>query len=527
MAAARELHAARRRRRMGDVAWGDLAYRVYTTALAVLVLVVFASGLVGDERLSPAQTREVLSLGPIWAGILVGVVLLVGVRSGVRSGPLAMEAADVHHLLLAPLDRSKVLRTPAVSMLAYSAAGAAAVGALAGELLSQRLSGSGAAWLVSGALFGATTATLALGAAMLTASRRIPRPVPELLAVALLAWSVADAFGVAPTAPLTWLGRMVFWPVQFEAVASAGVVVAVVLAVAGVSLVGGLSIEAARRRTVLVGQLRFAVTQQDLRSVLLLRRQLAAEIPRHRSLVRHLPTGLGRRFPVFTRDLQSLLRWPTVRIVRVLVLVVAAAFALRGTYAGTTPLLLVAGVLTFVAALDAIEPLAQEVDHPTMLGSYPRAAGSVLVQHLAAPVLLMLLAGGVALGVTEAVAPANEVLQVGLITLVSGSIAAVAGAAVSVVSEIKLDQGKAAMFNPEVAGPTVVIRTLWPPAVAVIGLVPVLFAQRASRLGDPEVGPAVTGAVLSLVLSGLVFLWVRYRAEMHEAAGLSTKGAGT
>ena len=35
---------------MGNVAWGDLAYRVYTTALAVLVLTVFASGLVGDQR---------------------------------------------------------------------------------------------------------------------------------------------------------------------------------------------------------------------------------------------------------------------------------------------------------------------------------------------------------------------------------------------------------------------------------------------------------------------------------------------
>ena len=77
--------------------------------------------------------------GPIWAGLVLAVLVLVGVRSGVRSGPLALEAADVHHLLLAPLDRNKVLRTPAVSMIAYGAAGAAAVGGLAGELMSQRL----------------------------------------------------------------------------------------------------------------------------------------------------------------------------------------------------------------------------------------------------------------------------------------------------------------------------------------------------------------------------------------------------
>lgn len=512
---------------MGNVAWGDLAYRVYTTALAVLVLTVFASGLVGDERLTASQAASVASSGPIWAGLLAGVALLIGVRSGVRSGPLALEAADVHHLLLGPLDRSSVLRVPAISMIGYAAGGGVAVGGLTGELLSQRLPGSSLEWIAAGALFGFTVVVLAMGAAMLTASRRLARPWPEVLAVALVAWSVADLFDVVPSAPLTHLGRIVFWPVHLELWPVGGVAAAVLVAVAGVALVGGLSIEAARRRTQLVGQLRFAVTQQDLRSVLLLRRQLAAERPRNRSLVRHLPQGMGRRLPVVTRDLQSMLRWPTVRIVRVLVLVVGAALALRATFAGTTPLIIVAGVLTFVAALDATEPLAQEVDHPTMLASYPKPAGVVLVQHLVAPVLVMLVAGGIALGVADAIDPHPEVLTIGLVTLVSGAFAAVAGASVSVVSEVVLDRSETAMFSPEVAGPSVVIRTLWPPAVAVIGLLPVLTAQRAMRAGDPVVGPAVTVAVFAMALVGLVFLWVRYRAEMHEAAGLSAKGAST
>ena len=510
---------------MGNVAWGDLAYRVYTTALAVLVLTVFASGLVGDQRLTPAQAVTVGQQGPIWAGLLMGVALLVGVRSGVRSGPLALEAGDVHHLLLGPLDRSSVLRVPAVSMLAYTAAGATAVGGLSGELLSQRLPGSSAAWLASGALFGFTTAVLAMGAAMVTASRRLRRPVPELIAVALLAWSLADLFDAVPSAPLTHLGRIVFWPIHFEAWPLGGIAAALAVAVAGVLLIGGLSVEAARRRTQLVGQLRFAVTQQDLRSVLLLRRQLAAETPRHRSLIGHLPQALGRRMPVFTRDLQSLLRWPTVRIVRVVVLLVGAALALRATYSGTTPLILVAGALTFVAALDATEPLAQEVDHPTLLNSYPKPAGVVLVQHLAAPVLAMLVVGAVALGVAYGVDPDPDVLVIGAITLVSGAFAAVAGASISVVSEVALDRSETAVFSPEVAGPTVVIRTLWPPAVAMIGLLPVLLAQRAMRAGNSVTAPAITVAVFAVALAGMVFLWVRYRADMHEAAGLSAKGA--
>ncbi len=510
---------------MGDVHWGDLAYRVYTTALAVLVLTVFASGLVGDERLGPSQVESVRDLGPIWAGLLLCAALFIGVRSGVRSGPLAMEATDVHHLLLAPLDRSAILRVPAVSMIGYGAAAGAAVGALSGELLSQRLPGSSSSWIFSGAVFGASMVALSLGAAMLTASRRIPRPVPELIGAALIAWSVADLFGVAPTAPATWAGRMVFWPLHTGPWPLGTIAVTVVVAALGVLWVGGLSIEGARRRTQLVGQLRFAVTQQDLRSVLLLRRQLAAERPRNRPLVRRLPVALGRRFPVLTRDLQSLLRWPTVRIVRVIVLVVGAALALRGTYSGTTPLILLAGVLTFVAALDATEPLAQEVDHPTMLGSYPRPAGSILVQHLTAPVIAMLLAGLVGLGVSYALDPHH--LVIGFVTVISGAFAAVAGASISVVSEVELDHGDVTMFSPEVAGPRVVFRTLWPPAVAVIGVLPVLFAQRAHRSGADPTAPAVTVAVISMVLCAAVFAWVRYRADIHEAAGMSTRGASS
>lgn len=525
LGAARAMHTARRRRRMGDIRWGDLAYRVYTTALAVLVLTIFASGLVGDEKLGPSEVASVRELGPVWAGLLLCATLFLGIRSGVRSGPLAMEATDVHHLLLAPLDRSRILRVPAISMLGYGAAAGAAVGGLCGELLSQRLPGTSASWIVPGALFGAVVVALSLGAAMFTASRKIPRPVPELVGAALIAWSVADLFDVAPIAPATMAGRMVFWPLHTGPAPWAAVVVTLAVAAAGVHWVGGLSVEGARRRTSLVGQLRFAVTQQDLRSVLLLRRQLAAERPRNRPLIRRVPQVVGRRFPVMTRDLQSLLRWPTVRILRVLILVIGAALALRGTYSGTTPLILLAGVLSFVAALDATEPLAQEVDHPTMLASYPRPAGLVLVHHLTAPVLTMLMAGTVAMGVSYALDPHHALIAA--LTVLSGSLAAVAGAAVSVVSEVELDHGDAAMFSPEVAGPRVVFRTLWPPAVATIGVLPVLFAQRAHRVGQDPVGPALTIAVISMMLSVAVFGWVRFRADIHEAAGMSTRGASS
>ena len=109
--------------------------------------------------------------------------------------------------------------------------------------------------------------------------------------------------------------------------------------------------------------------------------------------------------------------------------------ALRATFGGTTPLVLVAGILAYVAALDAIEPLAQEVDHPTMLNSYPVASGLILVRHLVAPVVD---AARRRLGWASPMRSTRRhvLIQVGAITLVSGAFAAVAGASISVVSEV-------------------------------------------------------------------------------------------
>ncbi len=517
------LRGTRQRRRLGDVVWGDLAYRVYTTALASLVLVIFASGFVGDTELSPSSVATVTADGPAWIGLFVATLMVLGLRSGLRSGPIALEGADVHHLLLAPVDRSSVLRRPVVGMVGYGAAGAAVLGALVGALCAQRLPGSSSSWLLSGALFGLTCATLTLGTGLITASRRVRRPILDLVVAALFLWSLLDAAAVVPGAPLTFVGSMLLWPLDLDPVATVGTLVGIALVVVGAAVVGGLSIEAARRRTQLVGQLRFAVTQQDLRSVMLLRRQLAAERPRNRTRLRRLPRFLGR-FPVFARDLQSMLRWPTVRVVRVLILCIGAALALRGVWDGTTPLILLAGIAGYVAALDAIEPLAQEIDHPTMLRSYPVAQGMVLVRHLVAPVVVLLGFGAVALGVAWAIGPSVEVLTVGAITLVSSSVASVAGAAVSVVSEAVLDQSSEAMMPPEVAGPRVVIRTLWPPLVAVIGMLPVLAAQRMMRNGEPVESIALAVAGASLALSAIVFTWVRYRADLHQAMGQAMRG---
>jgi hypothetical protein len=219
---------------------------------------------------------------------------------------VALERPDVAHLLLAPVSRSAVLRRPVSSLVIYGVGGAAIVGGLAGSLVDQRLDGPAAPWVLSGAVTGATVAAGALGAALVAGGRRVPGRLLSVVAWLLVGWSVAAvASSDVPASPLVLVGDLFVWPEAATPLAVVAVVVAALLVVLGAAGIGGLSIESAMRRTALVGQLRFAVTQQDVRAVVLLRRQLASEHHRRRSWLPRLPRGLADRAPVVARDLAS------------------------------------------------------------------------------------------------------------------------------------------------------------------------------------------------------------------------------
>jgi hypothetical protein len=529
-AAVEQLRAARRRRRLGDTQWGELAYRVYTTALFCLVVAIMLAGWVGDRELDAASTQSVAREAPAWLGLLLALVVVMGVRSGRRGGPLALEAADVQHLLLSPADRSGTLRRPSLEVLGYGAMAGAVVFGVIGSLVAQRLPGSNMEWVACGALFGVVVVISGLGAALLTCSRRLPNWVPLSVSWALLAWAVAELVGAhldppltwIPTAPTTFAGRLAMWPLRSGAVGVPWTIVAALSAAFGVALVGGLSIEAARRRTQLVGQLRFAVTVQDLRSVVLLRRQLAAESPRNRRWYR-VPRLLWTRQPVLGRDLQSVAHWPAIRVARVVVLCCLAGLAARGMWSGTTPLMIAAGIATYIAALDAAEPLAEEIDHPTLTASFPMLDGLLHLKHLMAPCIVMVLAGLVGVLAAWAVDPAAEVLRLGPVVVAIAAPAAVAGAAVSILSGSTPDTA-GTLMTPEVAGPRLVVRTAWPPLVAVLGFAPVIVAARAADAEPLQTMLSV--GVFIWVLVGIVFGWVRFRADIHSAMGESMGASG-
>src|SRR5581483_10076530 len=239
----------------------------------------------------------------------------------------------------------------------------------------------------------------AIGAGIVMSGLRVPRALANVLALAVIGWSAADLAGHTATSPLTWAGRMAIWPMHFDPLALAGVLVLLVPPVAGLAVVGGTSLEAAERRASLAGQLRVAATLQDVRTVIVLRRQLAQERPRTRPSLRLARRRAANGPPIWRRSWHGILRWPAVRVARLTLLAALAGLSLAAVWRGTTPMIVVAALLLFVAALDSVEPLAQEIDHPDLGDSIPLVAGELQVRQIVASIVVMVgvcITGGIA-----------------------------------------------------------------------------------------------------------------------------------
>jgi hypothetical protein len=510
-----DLRRARRRQRVVDFHWIDALYQVYLVGIAVIVGVAVLATVIGDGRLTASEVARVRADGPAWLGVAAALAVFVGLRSGSRGGPLAVEAADVRHVLLAPVDRGAALRAPALRQLRFAAFAALGTGAAGGHFAGQRFADDGAAWVATGALFALTVAGLGFGAALLASSRRLPSWLATLTGSGVVAWSIADvAWGSVPMAPGSVAGMIGVWPLELRLLGVAPVVVAMALVALGLTGIAGVSLEAAERRTALVGQLRFAVTLQDLRTVLVLRRQLAADLPRSRPWVRALRSPGQARFPSWQRGWRGVLRWPAPRLLRLLALAAIAGLCLRGLWGGTTPLLVPAGLALWIAALDAIEPLAQETDHPGRRDAYPITEGELMVRHLWVPAVVMLVVTGIAAGV--AVAFDGSAVEASVMAIAAAPLAAtsVAGAAVSVLMGAPRAVDELLIASPEIAGTRTALRTVFPPLVACAGTLPVLLARNPPE-GSTAAGMAGTGAMAVAVLVLLCGGWVRFRADIR------------
>lgn len=506
-----DLRRARRRRRLQKVDVSEALYRGYLTALGVAVTVYFLSNLPKDRRLAATQIASVAHHGPAFVGMAVAVLVALAVRSGARGGPLVLEAPDIQHVLLSPVARGRALRQPAVQKIRSTVLGWAAVGAVAGLLASKRFPGLVAGWVASCVAAGALAGAFMVGAGLAASGRRLGPRWGLLLAVSLVGWSLLDAGYGLTTSPFTLVGRVALYPVAGGVWAWLVAVPIAGLLAAGLAGVGGISLEAAMRRASLVGQLRFALTVRDLRTVVVLARLLAEERPRRRPLVRLRP-GHGLRLAVWKRDWQGVLRWPVSRLVRVLVLGAVAGAALRGVWAGTTPLLAVAGVAVWLAAMDADVGLAGEVDRSDRGRSVPVDEGSLLLHHLPAAIAVVAIAAAVG-GILGAQVGgwSSKAVQFGLILAVPVAVGAVSGAAVSTVRSVYGGSGGMFAFSPESTGLTVVIREALPPAIATAGVLSVWAARHLAKAPSREVGVALTWAWLPFIAAGAVVVWLSQR----------------
>jgi hypothetical protein len=186
-----------------------------------------------------------------------------------------------------------------------------------------------------------------------------------------------------------------------------------------------------------------------------------------------------------------------------------AGLAAAGSWQ-TTPLLAVAALALFVAALDVTEPIAQEIDHPTRRDLLPVDARSLVRRHVGGPLVLMACVCLVGVGAALTVASPAEVLPVGLATAVSAALAAVCAAVLSAGTDPLKWLMNPALNNVRVAAPFV---------VAAVGLLPVLAAH-ASKDAHQSAGQGALNAVVpvAIVCLGVFAFAVSQIAPRRKAA---------
>jgi hypothetical protein len=492
-----ELRALRRKRHVADLDWVDTLYRAYVLLVLALVAVLVLSAVIGDTKVTADTVHDVKRNAIAIVGLVYSVIVAGALRSGSRGGPHTVQAPDVHHLLLAPIDRDLVLRGPALRQLRVVVLTGIAIGAIGGNLAFRRLPGEPIWWVLCGAGFGACAALGAWGAAAIASGRRMSRPIASLIGLALIAWAVLDLVAHVTTAPTSWVAAAALLPLHAQFVAVLAPIVAVAAVVAGMATIGGISIDAMLRRANLVGQLRFAATVQDLRVVILLHRQLALEQPRRRPWVRH--RSRGKWLPVWRRDWSSFARWPMSRVARVLGLSAIAIASAVGAWLGTTPLVVVAGLASFIAALDVTEGLAQEIDHPTIADMTPANTGYLYLRHLAAPALVLgAIAAAPALALV-ALGHDSVTIDVALLTAITAAVGACAGGALSITLGPPNFASQTLMLFPEQIGVLMLARQLIAPVLAIAGFLPLALAVHAAHNGKPIVD-AASGAVGPIVV---------------------------
>lgn len=504
-AALRDLRRRRARARQRPhgielVAWAEAIALLLAYATFGLWLLVGGPPITG-EPLALVRAHGAAAVG-------LGFALLIGLslRSGLHGGPLSIEAADVQHLLLAPVSRRAVLLPVAVRRLAVATGAGAVAGGVAGLLTAERLPGGFPAWIGAGLVAGAVAGAMTVAPALVVSGRRVRALWAHTAAAVLVALAVIDLVAGTALTPPSWLGLVAVWPLAPSPLAALAIPAAVLVVAAGLAAVAGTSVEALDRRSGLVAELRFAAATRDVRSVTRAGHRLAEEVPRRRPWLR-LPAWLPGA--VWRRHTQSLLRWPPGRVLRLAAMALAIAAALALAWAGASYFLVLAGLVAYAVGLEVLEPWSEETDRPDLTATLPRGRGALLLNHLPVAVAAASLIGLVALAAIAALRPPGADLAVAAVLLVPAAIAAVCAAAVRSRPGAGFRGGGDDQLGMGTGAFLTIFQLAGPPTIAILGLVPVLVARDAAVAGRDPVSVAVTGGVVVALLAPLLPLAMR------------------
>ena len=531
--ALRDLRRTRQSRRLGDAEWFDVAYRVYLFALVGLTGVVLASdaidGVVGDG----IKTSDLLARGPSVVGLIVVLAFGLGLRSGADGGPVAIEVADIRHVLLSPINRRRALLRPVGQRIRSVTFSFAMATAVLGQFVAREVEGSRAAWAAAGALFGAVTGAVFVTSAVIAHVIRLPRWAATAIAAVGLAWQGAAAWinwngpSNSPLrfGPANLDGSLAFWGIRQQGIDVVAIAVTLAAIALSLALCGGLRIEPLARRGSLVTQLRFAATVQDLRTVVMLRRQLRAET------LRSTPWGGSSRTPIsersgshgsirsmiWRRGFRSLRRLPASRLARIASLAIVGGVC--ASLAASSSLLFLLGTLAalFLLGMEAIEPLSQEIDRPDITDGLPIERGRLFAYHLVAPAALLVVAAVLGAAAASILEPSHAAaaFAIALPATLAGAIGPVAGAVLDAPTPIAVADTnimgtprdtEQSFVPPEFAGFSNAFSTFLPIVLTSLGLVPIV----AMRF-DPSAGTALRATIGVALVFGLLVRWVQRR----------------
>lgn len=493
-----DLERARRKTRRTVIDFWEAIYQAYVAGLVMAMVVAVVASLLPQSEISTAAVEDLARWGPAVLGAVVVLALYLGVRSGIHGGPLVFEAATVQYVLQSPVDRAFVARREALRQFRTAVTWGTAGGAGLGLAISASLPGNTVEFVLGFGVVGGLAGLLLFGSALVVSGLSLRPVAATTAALALLGWSVFDIASTSTTSPFTLIGRIGLWPISGSSLTFVGVAMVAAIAVVGFQSAGGFSLEASVQRSGLVNQIRFALTMNDLRTVVLLRRRLANHTYRARPWI-PIPRSTGTRFPVFRRSLHSHLRLPLPAVIRIFVIGVGAGIGLGLANRGVAAFALLSGLLMLVAGFDFTEPLAQEVDNPGRWVTYPAEPGELAVRFTLSAAVSMLAVACVSIVAATAVG-GLDTLPIAIVAFPVAALAAAGAAAVSTLLGVPDTAASSELF-----GLAVVIRIVLPPVIVVLPFAPIVAGLAAGSLPNLFLPNTVALGALG---TGAALLWI-------------------